>query len=444
MDIDLQVNGGNNLNFNDVKTLDDFLSIELSHIKKSKNLVVPTFITDNLTKLDNFVNIINERQTVKWLPRLNFIHIEGFFITNRGAHAERYLLVINEENIRKFGDILVKLNDIKIIFTIAIELLEEKNIFLVRNLINLLKNNNVYLLVNLGHSLINSDEFCDKIKLLNKNGIKLFGITHFHNAIYGGHFTEKDNIGEYLKSNLNCVEYIGLITDGHHTDRGELLPTLFAFYDKIVIVSDASSASCYHSKKQKLYELGGHINVFSKPHNKPPAISFIDFFKNDKDKQKLKIYVENGGKIEDLYFNVKIGYKNLAGSAVNLKLCKKYLNTLDIVEEIKKTVNNKISLDYLIFGISRIYKNCIICEEKFRKINNILTKADFSKNNINYLKIHFKKILKVIYKKYLKHGKFFNENIKINVNNLFYKKGKFIDLSKQFSEQNYDVVSKLY
>jgi hypothetical protein len=443
MDVDLQVNGGNNLNFNDARNLDEFLSIELSHIKRSQNLVVPTFITDSLDKLNIFTGIVNERQRVSWLPPLKFIHLEGFFITNKGAHPERHLLDISEKNLQLFYDILKKLANIRVIFTIAIELIDDGNVSDVKSFIDKLSANNIDLSISLGHSLINAEQFGERVNLLAKNGIKLFGITHFHNAMYGGHFTKTDNLGEYIRNNPNCVEYIGLITDGHHTDRGELLPTLLNFYDKIVLVSDASSASCYHSKKQKLYKLGGHINILSKPQRKPPVISFIDFFRNDSDKLKLANYIENGGKIRDLYFNNRIGYRNLAGSAVNLKLCKKYLSTLDIRVEIAKILDNRICLEYLISGINKICGDGIICEKISSKMINMLIRRDFSKNAVNYLRIHLKKIVRKIYDKYFKRGKFFDKNAKIDVGKILCKKGKFINLSEQFEDQNMEIASLL-
>ncbi|MDR2760820.1 MAG: hypothetical protein LBB09_03165 [Rickettsiales bacterium] len=439
MNIDAQTNGGNNLNFNGVKTIDDFLSIEISHIKKSKNLIAPTFITDDLGKLERFARIVEERQKISYLPSLKFIHLEGFFITQRGAHPEKYLLDLNGENLEKFYKILSPLRNIKIIFTMAPELISENNIIPLKNFIDGMKTSDREILINLGHSQINSEQLRKKIEFLNERGVKLSGITHFHNAMYGGHYSKADGIFQYLRDNPSAAEYIGLIADGYHVDRGDLLPTLFVFFDKIVLVSDASSASCFHSKKQKLYELGGNINVLTKENQKPfPVVSFIDFFRNSGDAEKLKKYAEGGGKIADLYYSNRIGYRNLAGSAVNLRQCQKYIKRFNMAREIGGTISNRIALDYLILGVKRVHENRMLGEKPAKKILSILTGGKYSKDNLNFLKIHFKKIVKKIYLGYLKRSKFFDEDAKINWNKIGRRggRGKFIDYAESFRKQN--------
>ena len=56
--LDIQVNGGSGLLFNDINTIDEFLKIELNYLKYGKSFIIPTFITDSDEKLQKFIDII--------------------------------------------------------------------------------------------------------------------------------------------------------------------------------------------------------------------------------------------------------------------------------------------------------------------------------------------------------------------------------------------------
>ena len=58
--IDIQVNGGSGLLFNNIKTLEEFLKIELNHLKYGKTFIIPTFITDSNENLEQFVKILKD------------------------------------------------------------------------------------------------------------------------------------------------------------------------------------------------------------------------------------------------------------------------------------------------------------------------------------------------------------------------------------------------
>ncbi|MDR0423771.1 MAG: hypothetical protein LBH46_04270, partial [Rickettsiales bacterium] len=219
MMLDIQVNGGGGLLFNDLKDIDEFLFIEKTHFDTG-SFIVPTFITDSFENLKRFVDIVVERIKLnESLYPLWAIHLEGPFITNKGTHPEKYLLKFNEENVTTFLELLKPIRDIlPIYFTIAPELITDIDLFIK------FKRSFKNITVSAGHTKITKDDFKDLQNRLGDDSIKM--LTHFHNAMLEGHFKgEIDGIPSYVFE-YGWDGYLGLITDGQHTNSGELLPTL--------------------------------------------------------------------------------------------------------------------------------------------------------------------------------------------------------------------------
>ena len=231
--IDIQVNGGSGLLFNDITNLNQFLKIELNHLKYGQCFIIPTFITDSFEKMQKFVDILLERISFNdedykindktiILPKLWGIHIEGPFITNKGTHPEKYLKDFNEENVNQIIEILKPLGNLPIIMTIAPELILKD----VDNRIELIKKlkKELNITISAGHTKITKEDFAKIQNLLKDNKYQM--LTHFHNAMLEGHFKgDIEGIPSYLIDN-NYQGYFGFITDGQHTASGELLPTL--------------------------------------------------------------------------------------------------------------------------------------------------------------------------------------------------------------------------
>ena len=64
--IDIQVNGGSGLLFNDISSLNQFLKIELNHLKYGECFIVPTFITDSFEKMQNDPECRRPRRWRRW------------------------------------------------------------------------------------------------------------------------------------------------------------------------------------------------------------------------------------------------------------------------------------------------------------------------------------------------------------------------------------------
>jgi len=384
--LDIQVNGGNGLLFNDITTLDEFLRIELKYLKDAKCFIIPTFITDSNEKLKKFVDLVlqrikfNEKQYTIGdnniiLPELFGVHFEGPFITNKGTHPQQYLKEFNDKNVNEFIEIVKPLKNLKIYLTIAPELLL-KNFINSKILIKKLKDN-FDIILSAGHTKITKYDFKNIQNRLGEDKFRM--LTHFHNAMLEGHLIENiEGIPSYLIEN-NYDGYIGLITDGQHTGKGELLPTLLNFYDKICVVSDGTSVSCCKIYNNTLYEMGGNVSVVEQKNNELPSFFWTDFSKdkNFHEKDLEKVY--------EWYIKGEVGYKTLAGSAVTIRQCYEFLKNLNIEEEISKSKLNSKSKKWLEIGLRK--NNLIEDVDKIRSFINNYIDNMFFENPIKALKI---------------------------------------------------------
>lgn len=357
--IDIQVNGGSGLLFNNITTLNEFLKIELNHLRYGKTFIIPTFITDSDEKLKMFVKILLERikyneknykieNNVIKLPKLWGVHIEGPFITNKGTHPERYLKDFNEENVNKIIEILKPLGSLPIIITIAPELILKDTKNRIKLIEKLKKELNIT--ISAGHTKITAEEFKKLQNELEKN--KYTQLTHLHNAMLEGHFKgEINGIPSYLADN-EFKGFFGLITDGQHTSNGELLPTLLNYFDKVCIVSDcASPACCTINKSNNLFQMGDSIGIVEKNQGELPSFFWTDFSKNTSDEVKnKKVSLEE---LYEMYTKGEGGYKTLAGSAVNLDQCYLFLKNLNIEKEIEKSNKNEKTKKLLKLGLKK-------------------------------------------------------------------------------------------
>ena len=400
--IDIQVNGGSGLLFNDINNLNQFLKIELNHLKYGKCFIVPTFITDSFEKMQNFVDILLERMSFNdkeykinnktiILPKLWGIHIEGPFITNKGTHPEKYLKDFNDENVNQIIEILKPLGNLPIIMTIAPELiLKDTN-----NRIELIKKlkKELNIIISAGHTKITKEDFAKIQNLLKDNKYQM--LTHFHNAMLEGHFKgDIEGIPSYLIDN-DYQGYFGFITDGQHTASGELLPTLLNYHNNICIISDcASPACCKVNENNNLFKMGGSIGVVEQKENELPSFFWTDFKKTNDEKIKNKELSKE--ELYKLYVKGEGGYKTLAGSAVHLSQCYQFLKNLDIEEELKKSKSKEKTKNLLEKGLlknniqDKDIKNFIdtIIDKMF--IDNQIKAINLDKDIQNYEMINSK------------------------------------------------------
>ena len=98
--IDLQVNGGNGVLFNDAPTVDTLCDIATIHYQYGTTSFLPTLISDDRATIRQGFEAVNEAIADK-IPGIAGIHIEGPFLNveKRGIHAENKIRRSDEEDI---------------------------------------------------------------------------------------------------------------------------------------------------------------------------------------------------------------------------------------------------------------------------------------------------------------------------------------------------------
>lgn len=231
--IDIQVNGGGGFFFNETVSIDEIKKVSSTHAKFGTTSFLPTFITDNKTKLPIFIQTLNNAIKEK-IPGVIGIHIEGPFINidKKGIHAEEYIRTPTNSDVQELKKIV---NCIKLI-TIAPEKVSKEFIS------ELLKNKfNVFA----GHTLATFNEM--------QNGFQagITGITHLFNACSQFGSREPGVIGAFI---LNEKPWAGIIADGHHVSFDTLKVVLKAKETKkFILVSDAMAPVGTQLDKFKIY-----------------------------------------------------------------------------------------------------------------------------------------------------------------------------------------------
>lgn len=195
--IDLQVNGGGGVLFNETPTLAGIKSIMLAHAQFGTTAMLPTLITDKVTVMEQAADAIALalRENV---PGILGIHFEGphLSIAKKGAHSAEYIRDISAEE----WQVLERTDIGQIVVTIAPETLSVADI---KRMVSL------GIKVCLGHT--NADYTTAQVAI----DAGADGFTHLFNAMSPLQGREPGVTGCVL---LNDNAYCGLIVDGQHVD----------------------------------------------------------------------------------------------------------------------------------------------------------------------------------------------------------------------------------
>lgn len=238
--IDLQVNGGGGVLFNDSPSVEKLKVMFSAHAKFGTTAMMPTLITDKLAVMQQAADTIAEAIKNE-LPGMLGIHFEGphLSISKKGTHCEDYIRPISDAEWQIYSR-----QDLgKIMVTIAPESVSPSD---VKRLVDL------GITVCVGHT--NAD--FDTVQRCIDAGAS--GFTHLFNAMSPLQGREPGAVGAAL---LNDDVSCGLIVDGHHVDivncqlaikskpRGKLFlvtdamppvgtnQTQFPLYDRTVFVN---------------------------------------------------------------------------------------------------------------------------------------------------------------------------------------------------------------
>src|SRR5262245_13966919 len=214
--IDLQVNGGGDVLFNDQPTADCVRAIAAAHRKFGTTALLPTLISDSPEKPLLALTTIND--LVGREPAVLGLHLEGPFLSREkpGVHDQRYIRSPDAADLA----VLTAPRDGALLVTLAPEVVP-------RGFISRLVSAGVR--VSLGHSMATYGQTCAAM------AEGLTGFTHLFNAVRPLSSREPGPIARALESS---EAFYGIIVDGFHVDPVMLRLALRGL-GKPMLVTDA-------------------------------------------------------------------------------------------------------------------------------------------------------------------------------------------------------------
>jgi N-acetylglucosamine-6-phosphate deacetylase len=234
--IDVQVNGGGDVLFNDMPTVEGIRTIAAAHRKFGTTALLPTLITDTPEKMRTAIAAVQELVDVD--PAILGIHLEGPFLSSErpGVHEQRYIRVPTAED----GALLAAPRRGATVVTLAPERAPQG---FIRQLAR------AGVRVCLGHSMATYAE----TRAAMAEG--LTGFTHLFNAMRPMASREPGPIAAALES---PDAWFGMIVDGAHVDPAMLRLALRGAA-KPMLVTDAMPPVGGSRMTFALY--GGRITV---------------------------------------------------------------------------------------------------------------------------------------------------------------------------------------
>jgi N-acetylglucosamine-6-phosphate deacetylase len=217
--IDLQVNGGGGVIFNDDPSVDALVTISQAHTRCGTTGFLPTLISDSLDKVRSAIGAV-EAAIAAGVPGILGIHLEGPFlnVARKGIHNGNTFRVLDEAAIA----LLTSLRTGKTLITLAPETAPKGAIaaLVARGAI-----------VFAGHSDATYEH------MVTAQGEGLSGVTHLFNAMSQIGPRAPGVVGAALTSGSL---YAGLIADGAHVHPANMaLAAASLGPDRLILVSDA-------------------------------------------------------------------------------------------------------------------------------------------------------------------------------------------------------------
>jgi len=217
--IDVQVNGGGGVLFNDDPSLESIRAIGSAHRRFGTTGFLPTLISDDLDTIGQAIAAVQASLNAH-LPGALGIHIEGPFLNwaRRGVHDPKHLRRLDNAVI----SLLCSLRGGRTVLTLAPEMTTT-------GMIAQLSASGI--LISAGHSDANFAQTSAAIA----HGVR--GFTHLFNAMAPLAPREPGIVGAAL---FDANTWCGIIVDGHHVDPVMLkLALRCKRHDKFMLVTDA-------------------------------------------------------------------------------------------------------------------------------------------------------------------------------------------------------------
>lgn len=217
--IDLQVNGGGGILFNDHPTVDGIAAIGTAHRRFGTTGFLPTLISDDLTAIERAIAAVDAAMD-SGVPGVLGIHLEGPFLNpaRKGIHDAAKFRILDAEAI----ELLSSLKRGRTLVTLAPELAP-------RGAIRALVERGI--VVAAGHTAASYED----VQAGFVEGLS--GFTHLFNAMTQLGSREPGAVGAALESTRS---WCGLIVDGHHVHPATLRIALAAVgAERLALVTDA-------------------------------------------------------------------------------------------------------------------------------------------------------------------------------------------------------------
>jgi N-acetylglucosamine-6-phosphate deacetylase len=235
--IDLQVNGGGGVLFNDDPTVDGIAAIGEAHRRFGTTGFLPTLISDDLGTVERAIEAV-DAAIERGVPGVLGIHIEGPFLNpaRKGIHDASKFRILDDRAL----DLLASLRRGRVLVTLAPEVAPS-------GAIRALVDRGV--VVAAGHTAATYDD----VRAAFAEGLS--GFTHLFNAMTQLGSREPGAVGAALE---NRSSWCGLIVDGHHVHPASLRIALAAKgAERLVLVTDAmptvgSDQTSFHLAGQRI------------------------------------------------------------------------------------------------------------------------------------------------------------------------------------------------
>ena len=217
--IDVQVNGGGGVLFNEAPTVDGIRAIAAAHTRFGTTGFLPTLISDNLGVVATAIAAV-DAAIAGGVPGVLGIHIEGPYLSaeRKGVHDAAHFLELGPAAIA----LLSSLKRGVTLVTIAPERAD---------LAVLAKLAEAGVILAAGHT----DATAEEIAAARRHGLS--GFTHLFNAMSQLTAREPGTVGAALGDDET---YCGIIVDGKHVDPRVLKVALRAKrHDRFMLVTDA-------------------------------------------------------------------------------------------------------------------------------------------------------------------------------------------------------------
>jgi N-acetylglucosamine-6-phosphate deacetylase len=219
--IDVQVNGGGGVLFNDAPTLETIRRIGTAHRRFGTTGFLPTLVSDSRDRMEQALDAVRQG-LAQGMPGLLGIHLEGPFLNpdKRGAHDPAMIRTPGPTDI----DLLTSLGAGRTLVTLAPECVAPGDIDR---------------LVQAGVILSAGHTAGDYATIRRALGQGLRGFTHLFNAMPPLTARAPGPLGAALEDRAS---WCGVIADLHHVSAASLKIAISAKgWEKIMLVSDAMS-----------------------------------------------------------------------------------------------------------------------------------------------------------------------------------------------------------